>query len=177
MGFDGDEVVKIFGSIKDTSKSVLSDMWNSGHDWSKTAKDIGKNVDAKIEKVLKKIPEIPTKIGPATKKVVKATKNVIKKLETSVRNNMNNAKEFLKEQLDEDPAIWTKKKAKKIEEGLKNFLQNWDLDNVFMDQEQDEQNSSSENVKDKEEDFPKNKHDMPFNKKERTENKRTHEKK
>merc|ERR1712226_852785 len=148
MGFDGDEVVKIFGSIKDTSKNVLSDMWNSGHDWSKTAKDIGKNVDAKIEKVLKKIPEIPTKIGPATKKVVKATKNVIKKLETSVRNNMNNAKEFLKEQLDEDPAIWTKKKAKKIEEGLKNFLQNWDLDNVFMDQEQDEHNSSSEKEKD-----------------------------
>merc|ERR1711981_1081560 len=79
---------------------------------------------------------------------VKATKNVIKKLETSVRNNMNNAKEFLKEQLDEDPAIWTKKKAKKIEEGLKNFLQNWDLDNVFMDQEQDEQNSSTEKQKD-----------------------------
>merc|ERR1711997_1192526 len=66
--FDGEEVVKIFDSIKDTSKNVLSDMWNSGHDWSKTAKDIGKNVDAKIEKVLKKIPEIPKKIGPATKK-------------------------------------------------------------------------------------------------------------
>merc|ERR1712050_155523 len=107
-----------------------------------TAKDIGKNVDAKIEKVLKKIPEIPKKIGPATKKVVKATKNVIKKLETSVRNNMNNAKEFLKEQLDEDPAIWTKKKAKKIEEGLKNFLQNWDLDNVFFDDEQHEEKQS-----------------------------------
>merc|ERR1712020_497221 len=107
-----------------------------GHDWSKTAKDIGKNVDAKIEKVLKKIPEIPNKIGPATKKVVKATKNVVKKLETSVRSNMKNAKEFLKEQLDEDPAVWTKKKAKKIEEGLKSFLQNWDLDNVFMDEEQ-----------------------------------------
>merc|ERR1712061_87555 len=164
----------------DTSKSVLSDMWNSGHDWTETAKDLGKNFDQKLEKVLKKIPEIPKKIGPATKKVVKATKNVIKKLETSVRNNMNNAKEFLKEQLDEDPAIWTKKKAKKIEEGLKNFSQNWDLDNVFMDQEQDEQNSSTEKQKDmkkdrdnsypkkfekvkhKEEDSEKNKHDMPF---------------
>merc|ERR1711997_1435130 len=110
-----------------------------GHDWSKTAKDIGKNVDAKIEKVLKKIPEIPKKIGPATKKVVKATKNVVKKLETSVRSNMKNAKEFLKEQLDEDPAIWTKKKAKKIEEELKNFLQSWDLDNIFSDEVSDKE--------------------------------------
>merc|ERR1711994_1166051 len=82
--------------------------------------------------------EIPKEIGPATKKVVKATKTVIKKLETSVRKNMDNAKEFLKEQLDEDPAVWTKKKAKKIEEGLKNFLQTWDLDNVFFDQEEEE---------------------------------------
>jgi hypothetical protein len=145
--FDGKEVAKIFGSIKDTSKSVLSDMWNSGHDWSKTAKDIGKNVDEKLENVLKQIPEIPQKIGPATKKVVKATKNVIKKLETSVRKNMNNAKEFLKEQLDEDPAVWTKKKAKKIEEGLKNFLQNWDLDNVFFDQEQQEDKNDQERFK------------------------------
>merc|ERR1712038_1303549 len=71
-----------------------------------------------------------------TKKVVKATKNVVKKLETSVKSNMKHAKEFLKEQLDEDPAVWTKKKAKKIEEGLKSFLQNWDLDNVFFDEEQ-----------------------------------------
>merc|ERR1712025_175668 len=138
--FDGKEVAKIFDSIKDTSKSVIKDMWNSGHDWTETAKDIGKNFDEKLENVLKKIPEIPQKIGPATKKVVKATKNVIKKLETSVRKNMDNAKEFLKEQLDEDPAVWTKKKAKKIEEGLKNFLQNWDLDNVFFDQEQEEKN-------------------------------------
>merc|ERR1712038_1751523 len=88
--------------------------------------------------VLKKIPEIPKKIGPATKKVVKATKNVVKKLETSVKSNMKHAKEFLKEQLDEDPAVWTKKKAKKIEEELKSFLQNWDLENVFFDEEQNE---------------------------------------
>merc|ERR1712223_2278908 len=134
--FDGKEVAKIFDSIKDTSKSVLKDMLNSGHDWTETAKDIGKNFDEKLEKVLKKIPEIPKKIGPATKKVVKATKNVVKKLETSVKSNMKHAKEFLKEQLDEDPAVWTKKKAKKIEEGLKSFLQNWDLDNVFFDEEQ-----------------------------------------
>merc|ERR1712227_1074173 len=31
-----------------------------------------------------------------------------------------------------------KKKAKKIEEGLKSFLQNWDLENVFFDEEQNE---------------------------------------
>merc|ERR1711994_136920 len=122
----------------DTSKSVLKDMWNSGHDWTATAKDIGNNFDEKLEKVLKKIPEIPKEIGPATKKVVKATKNVVKKLETSVKSNMKHAKEFLKEQLDEDPAVWTKKKAKKIEEGLKSFLQNWDLENVFFDEEQNE---------------------------------------
>merc|ERR1712223_644901 len=134
--FDGKEVAKIFDSFKDTSKSVLKDMWNSGHDWTETAKDIGKNFDEKLEKVLKKIPEIPKKIGPATKKVVNATKNVVKKLETSVKSNMKPAKEFLKEQLDEDPAVWTKKKAKKIEEGLKSFLQNWDLENVFFDEEQ-----------------------------------------
>merc|ERR1712025_360475 len=138
--FDGKEVAKIFDSIKDTSKSVLKDMWSSGQDWTETAKDIGKNFDEKLDKVLKKIPEIPKKIGPATKKVVKATKNVVKKLETSVKSNMKHAKEFLKEQLDEDPAVWTKKKAKKIEEGLKSFLQNWDLENVFFDEEQEEKN-------------------------------------
>merc|ERR1712136_324605 len=116
------------------------------------AKDIGKNFDEKLETVLKKIPEIPKKIGPATKKVVKATRNVVKKLETSVKSNMKHAKEFLKEQLDEDPAVWTKKKAKKIEEGLKNFFQTWDLDNVFFDDEQHEEKRSqdedvSENAK------------------------------
>merc|ERR1712152_94978 len=68
--------------------------------------------------------------------------NVVKKLETSVKSNMKHAKDFLKEQLEEDPAVWTKKKAKKIEEGLKNFLQNWDLDNVFFDDGQHEEKQS-----------------------------------
>ena len=137
--FDGEELANIFGSIKNTSKNVLSGMWkvSAHYDWKNAAKDIGKSVDAKLEKVLKKIPEIPQKIGPASRNVVKATKKVIKKLETSVRNKMIDAREFLTEQLDEDPADWTKKKAKQIEEGLKHFLQNWDLENVFYDQEED----------------------------------------
>ena len=149
---NGKEVTKIFGSIKNTSTSVLSDMWNSGHNWTETAKDIGKKVDEKLEKVLQKIPQIPKKIGPASRNVVKATKKVIKKLENSVRNNVKNAKEFLKEQLEEDPAIWTKKKAKEIEDGLKTFLQTWDLDNIFFDKEQEKtQDVKKDNSKQNEE--------------------------
>merc|ERR1711963_96489 len=75
---------------------------------------------------------------------------------------MKHAKEFLKEQLDEDPAVWTKKKAKKIEEGLKNFLQNWDLDNIFFDVEQNEEKWSqdeavSKNVEKEHDNLNKNK--------------------